>query len=199
MVVTRRTSRSAPTRAKIVLAFLRLAVEKGIDSTTTRAVANEAGVTELTLFRHFGSKAALVRDSIREAALSGRLQTTHVDIDASSPRRASDGLISCLRFLRDEMIAHRDLVQFAMAESRRHPELREELLVAPVQAAKVLRQALRGARRQLRPEVDIEATALCLEGLIMRTVIWQVQDWARLESRQWNAILRAATRPLFRR
>src|SRR5690348_10753615 len=61
------------TRARIMAAFLKLAIDRGIDSTTTRAIAQEAGVSELTLFRHFGDKASLMKEALRETVPSPRL------------------------------------------------------------------------------------------------------------------------------
>jgi AcrR family transcriptional regulator len=55
------------TRAKIVAAARELFERNGTRGTTTRVVAERAGVNEATLFRHFGSKRALL-DAMREEA-----------------------------------------------------------------------------------------------------------------------------------
>jgi len=55
------------TRAKIVAAARVLFERNGTRGTTTREVAEQAGVNEATLFRHFGSKRALL-DAMREEA-----------------------------------------------------------------------------------------------------------------------------------
>ncbi|HEX3469409.1 MAG TPA: helix-turn-helix domain-containing protein [Candidatus Elarobacter sp.] len=55
------------TRAKIVAAARELFERNGTRGTTTREVAERAGVNEATLFRHFGSKRALL-DAMRESA-----------------------------------------------------------------------------------------------------------------------------------
>jgi AcrR family transcriptional regulator len=47
------------TEDKLLEATLKLISEKGYLGATTREIAQEAGVTELTLFRHFGSKEKL--------------------------------------------------------------------------------------------------------------------------------------------
>lgn len=46
----------------------RLFAEHGWRGTTTRRIAEEAGVNEVTVFRHFRSKEALVDEAIREVA-----------------------------------------------------------------------------------------------------------------------------------
>jgi AcrR family transcriptional regulator len=55
------------TRAKIIAAARELFERNGTRGTTTREVAEKAGVNEATLFRHFGSKRALL-DAMREQA-----------------------------------------------------------------------------------------------------------------------------------
>ncbi len=55
------------TRNKILAAARELFERNGTRGTTTREVAEKAGVNEATLFRHFGSKRALL-DAMREQA-----------------------------------------------------------------------------------------------------------------------------------
>jgi AcrR family transcriptional regulator len=57
------------TRSRIIAAAQQLFEYKGTRGTTTREVAERAGVNEATLFRHFGSKRALL-NAMREAACS---------------------------------------------------------------------------------------------------------------------------------
>lgn len=51
-------------REKILDAASRIYSECGFRGTTTRRVAQEAGVNEVTLFRHFGSKEVLIREAV---------------------------------------------------------------------------------------------------------------------------------------
>lgn len=50
------------TRRALLHAALSLFGERGYEATTTAAIAARAGVTEMTLFRHFPTKASLVVD-----------------------------------------------------------------------------------------------------------------------------------------
>ncbi|MHA6480628.1 TetR/AcrR family transcriptional regulator [Paenibacillus sp. strain BS8-2] len=49
------------TRDKIMLAAIDIMSEKGYAATTTKEIALGAGVNEVTLFRHFGTKEGLVK------------------------------------------------------------------------------------------------------------------------------------------
>lgn len=186
------------TRERILDAFLRLAVERGIDSTPTRLVAEEAGVSELTLFRHFGDKATLVREAIRHAAPTERLRAYDPAIDASTPDSAAASLGRCMRYLRDEAVRRQDLFHLALSEARRHPELKDELIVGPRQAVEVLERALQQAAPQLRPEVDPRAAVTSLQGLLLVTVLWNLHGWMHLERQEWDRLLEASVRVLVR-
>ncbi len=54
--------RKTATKAKLLEATLKLISEKGYLGATTREIAHQAGVTELTLFRHFGTKEKLFEE-----------------------------------------------------------------------------------------------------------------------------------------
>lgn len=55
-------------RDRLLCAALRVFEEAGSRGATTRRIAAEAGVNEITLFRHFGSKAALLAEALGRAA-----------------------------------------------------------------------------------------------------------------------------------
>jgi AcrR family transcriptional regulator len=62
-----REQAAAETRQAILRAASDLFLERGFARTTTKAVAERAGITERMIFLHFGSKAALLAASIRAA------------------------------------------------------------------------------------------------------------------------------------
>jgi AcrR family transcriptional regulator len=55
-------------RQRLMEAALRVFEESGSRGATTRRIAAEAGVNEITLFRHFGSKGALLVEALRATA-----------------------------------------------------------------------------------------------------------------------------------
>jgi len=52
-------------RDRILAAAARVYAETGFRGATTRRIADEAGVNEITIFRQFGSKAALIDEALR--------------------------------------------------------------------------------------------------------------------------------------
>ena len=54
------------TEERILRTFLRLLTERGLEGTTTRGLAEEAGVNEVTLFRLFGDKGNLAAKAFRQ-------------------------------------------------------------------------------------------------------------------------------------
>ncbi|MGB9809734.1 MAG: TetR/AcrR family transcriptional regulator [Caldanaerobacter sp.] len=56
-------------KEKIVMSTLKLISEKGYKSTTTRNIAEEAGVNEVTIFRCFGSKKDIILYALKELEL----------------------------------------------------------------------------------------------------------------------------------
>lgn len=67
-----------PTRQKLIHTALELFASHGVTATTTRQIADAAGVNEVTLFRHFGSKHGLLLAVIEEAAVFTQLGQTLV-------------------------------------------------------------------------------------------------------------------------
>jgi AcrR family transcriptional regulator len=58
------TKAKIPTRERLLLAARRVFEREGIEGATTRAIAAEAKVCEITLFRHFGTKDRLLADLV---------------------------------------------------------------------------------------------------------------------------------------
>jgi AcrR family transcriptional regulator len=101
------------TRARILAATREIFERNGTRGTTTREVAERAGVNEATLFRHFGSKAALIgamrEDSCEIEAIRNLLGGLDgVDIAADIKTLAN----AAVRV----MIGQRELMCIALAE-----------------------------------------------------------------------------------
>ncbi|MET0311998.1 MAG: helix-turn-helix domain-containing protein, partial [Burkholderiaceae bacterium] len=62
--------RSEARTAEMLWAAAQLFARRGVSAATTREIATQAGTTERTLFKHFGSKEGLVKAVMEEAVLS---------------------------------------------------------------------------------------------------------------------------------
>src|SRR5574341_2489090 len=65
---------ASTTKEELLQAALKVVSEKGYLGATTREIAREAGVTELTLFRHFGSKKKLFEGLLEKHTFLPRLK-----------------------------------------------------------------------------------------------------------------------------
>ncbi len=72
------------TKQRLLDATLKLISEKGYLGATTREIAQEAGVTELTLFRHFGTKEKLFEELLRNHTFLPRLKELLPELDGLS-------------------------------------------------------------------------------------------------------------------
>lgn len=101
------------TRARILSAARTLFERNGTRGTTTREVAELAGVNEATLFRHFGSKRALL-DAMREAAC---LTEEFRSVIAALPERSlEDDLRTIARYVVETLMAKRAMICISLAE-----------------------------------------------------------------------------------
>ncbi len=91
-----------PTRQKLIHTALELFTSHGVTATTTRQIADSAGVNEVTLFRHFGSKHGLLLAVIEEAAVFTQLGQTLVqqaNQTGNIYQALKDYAIACLQAL----------------------------------------------------------------------------------------------------
>jgi len=106
-------------REKIIAAAMAAYAESGFQGATTRRVAEIAGVNEVTIFRNFGSKAALM-----DEALFRRVAALKI-VDPPLPETPADPVeeltVWCGQFL-TQMRGSRELLRKAMgaAEERFH-------------------------------------------------------------------------------
>ncbi len=64
--MSRRPTKTFPARARLLQAAARVFARDGLTGATTRAIAAEAGVNEVTLFRHFRTKQRLLDAVVQE-------------------------------------------------------------------------------------------------------------------------------------
>ncbi len=147
-------------RSRLLDAAARVFAETGYRGATTRRIALEAGVNEVTLFRHFGSKAELM-----QAALQHFGQTApQVSLPAEPldpERELTTWACGNLRHL----CAVRALIRAAMGETGEHVELASCGSEHPRRAGRQLKEYLLALRERGLATEDfdpVSATAMLL-------------------------------------
>ncbi|WP_287371891.1 TetR/AcrR family transcriptional regulator [Oceanithermus sp.] len=109
------------TDERLLEAALELLAERGYRGATTRAIAERAGVAEVTLFRRFGSKARLLAEAVRRAGAAFEEAAARPSGDLRADLHALAG-----RYL--GQLKRGGALIFVMAgEASREPELRRAL------------------------------------------------------------------------
>jgi AcrR family transcriptional regulator len=146
------------TSQRILQAAAQVFAEKGYARATTRALAAAAGVNEVTLFRHFGTKQNLFAAVIEQfggpavnAALQGRLTGDF----AQDLRTIGVHLLNLL-------LERENAMRLMLCEASHFPEVKEVMVQNPRQIRRMLasyiaQQIEQGKLRPLHPEVTAQA------------------------------------------
>jgi len=87
--------RAERTRERLLTAAMELFAERGYDATTAGEIAARAGVTEMTFFRHFPSKASLLVDDPYDPLIGAAIRRQPPELDPIS--RVARGVRSAWR------------------------------------------------------------------------------------------------------
>jgi AcrR family transcriptional regulator len=104
-------------RTRILVAAARVYAQYGFRGATTRLIATEAGVNEVTLFRTFGSKAQLLQEML-QAQVTGSTAPT-LSTDLSDPQRE---ITAWCAMTLDYLRGHAHLIRKTIAEAEERPE-----------------------------------------------------------------------------
>jgi AcrR family transcriptional regulator len=152
-------------RDKLIEAAARVYAEHGFRGATTRRIAQEAGVNEVTLFRIFGSKGALIAAALHATHGAPAQQVPDLpDVPADPARELTAWCAAQLGHLR----AERSLIRKTMSELEEHPELMDCTRGGPVCASRKLRAYVGRLRRRglIDPDVDVAAACAMLMGAL---------------------------------
>jgi len=155
-------------RDQLLDAAARLYAEAGYRGATTRRIAGQAGVNEVTLFRHFGSKDALIREAIARAGQSAVTEPL-----PQSPRDPSREVRDWAKAHIAELRERRSLIRTCMGEIEEHPGIFSEPNSSPAVAAKALRHYLRRLREAglAKAQFDEAAASAMLMGALFADAI----------------------------
>ena len=149
-------------RDEILAAAAGVFAQHGFRGSTTRRIADAAGVNEITLFRQFGSKEALIREAMQHMTQSvGLTGLPEVPLDPEGELTAwSESFMQHLR-LRNSMIRK------TMGEIEERPEMSECASYVPRRASNELCLYLTELKRQgAATDFDPKTAAAMLMGSI---------------------------------
>ena len=150
----------------IFRATMRLFLAQGYAGATTRQIAEEAEVNEVTLFRKFGSKAELVT-----AAVAHELGQVALDEVRYSGDVEAD-LLRIVMFYREVVGRYGEFLPVLLAEIPRHPALRPALR-APMRVIAAVADVLERYQQEgvLRQEPPLHAVSGLLGPVMVLTMI----------------------------
>ena len=125
-------------RDAMLEAALKVFAEAGMRGATTRRIAEEAGVNEVTLFRHFRSKGELIQAAL--AHFSSRIESRPLPAVPVDPRAE---LLEWCRAHHRELHRRRGLIRKAIGEFEQHPSYCTHGMQASVRVAHELADYLR--------------------------------------------------------
>jgi len=130
-------------RDALLKAAIKVFAETGSRGATTRRIAQEAGVNEVTLFRHFQSKDELIQAALRHFAD----QAAHRDLPDDPIDPAAELTSWCREHFR-ELYRVRSLIRKAMSEYEEHPARCAHGMQASIRIAESLSTYIRRLREK---------------------------------------------------
>jgi AcrR family transcriptional regulator len=159
------------TRQRILQAATQLLADVGYAQATTRLIADAAGVNEVTLFRHFGSKKALMTACIEAYNKAGFAATFEAELSGDY---STDILLMAQHQIAD-MRANAEFLRILLCDVRSVPELRQVLLTGGRSNQERL---TRYFQRQIdagviRRELSAEALATAFNSLFSYSILFE--------------------------
>jgi AcrR family transcriptional regulator len=150
-------------RQELLRAAARVYARHGYRGSTTRRIANEAGVNEITIFRQFGTKDTLIHEAIASCGMGGPLaELPKVPVDPQSE------LQQWAATLRSHICANRVLMRRCMSEREEHPQLSASANRGPMRATAEVQDYIGRlqAHEFIKGNVNSKAAAAMLIGTI---------------------------------
>jgi AcrR family transcriptional regulator len=125
-------------REKLLEAAAKVFAESGYRGATTRRIAQQAGVSEITLFRHFGSKDALILEALRETGSPNTASQMLPEV----PNAPFEELFAWARAQHAHLSERRSLIRSCMGEMAERPDVGRPATRHPAAATAALAQYL---------------------------------------------------------
>jgi AcrR family transcriptional regulator len=163
------------TRERLVRSALELFSAEGYDATSVAQIARKAGVTEMTLFRYFPSKASLLVDDPYDPLIGQAISRQPADLDPIT--RAARGIRASWHSLPEPSV---DEVRSRLRIVAQTPTLRASLTRVSAATEAVIAEALTTSETPLR-SAQIAAAAV-ISALNTALLQWSVSDGETLGS-----------------
>ena len=162
-------ARADRTRERLLTAALELFAQRGYDGTSAGEIAARAGVTEMTFFRHFPSKASLLVDDPYDPLIGAAIRRQPSSLDPIS--RAARGVRSAWRQVPPPSVEE---VRVRLRIVAQTPALRASMVSGTAATESVITDALT-SRKTGRREAMIAAGAV-LGALNAALLDWSLTD-----------------------
>jgi AcrR family transcriptional regulator len=173
---------TSSTRQRLLEGAARVFARDGIAGSTTREIAREAGVNEVTLFRHFQSKDGLIAAVIRENFGAAAIQAHQVPPVLTSDLR-EDLTKHAVRY--DELLKENlPLIRTMIGEIHHHADHERQVFKAifrPLRESLLARLQAASADGHLIAGVDPEILADLFLGMIFTGVLRRNVPHLKLE------------------
>lgn len=118
------SSTDQDTHARILRAALTEFTQRGYKGASTRGIAERAGVNEVTLFRHFGSKLDLLRVAVKQALMQMKIPQ---DLAPYLQGTLEEGLSQFVSDYLLQVTAQSDILMLGFSEAFSQPEISDLL------------------------------------------------------------------------
>jgi AcrR family transcriptional regulator len=143
------------TRSRILKSAMRLFAKKGFDGTTTKELAEDAGVAEGTLFRHFTNKKAI----LIEVATQGWIDLLTDLLTEFSEMGSYKAVAEVMKHRMMHMRENVDLLRVCFIEVQFHEDLRDQIQQEVIEKMTDVAEAFfqtamdKGIYRQINPRL----------------------------------------------
>jgi len=141
------------TRSVILNAAVQVFSQHGFRGSTTRRIADAASVNEVTIFRYFGSKEALLQEAIRGSEASAFSNPLPED-----PQNPVQELTQWCTAVVNHLHSRSSVIRKCMGEMEERPELSGQATEAPIRANNELCTYFRRLRSKGFTEEEFDAT-----------------------------------------
>jgi len=164
-------SSSEDTSRKIIAAAMQLFGQVGYTRATTRLIADAAGVNEVTLFRHFGSKKNLLMACTEAFNAVG----FPANFEGELTGDYREDITRMARLQIEDTLSRLEILSLLLCEARNVPELREAILAG---GSGNLARLSRFFKRQadagvVRADIPAEVLATAFDSLFSSPVLFE--------------------------